>query len=136
MNEYMKIALKEAKKAGKKLEIPVGAVIVSNDKIVAKAHNDRQNNYNVLGHAEINAIIKAGKKIKDWRLDTCELYVTLYPCEMCKMIIKESRINKIYYLLDKPGVTEKDANYSKIDEIDDFKNYKDEIKKFFEKLRK
>ena len=136
MNEYMKIALKEAKKAGKKLEIPVGAVIVSNDKIVAKAHNDRQSRYNVLGHAEINAIIKAGKKTKDWRLDTCELYVTLYPCKMCKMIIKESRINKVYYLLDKPGIVDKDTNYSKIEEIDAFKKYKEEMKKFFEKLRK
>ena len=136
MNQYMNVALKEAIKASKKLEIPVGAVVVCNNKIIAKAHNNRQNNYNVLGHAEINAIIKASKKLKDWRLDICDLYVTLYPCEMCKIIIKESRISKVYYLLDKFEDVEKDANYFKIEENDDFKNYKDTMKKFFEKLRK
>lgn len=137
MNEYMKIALKEAKKAYKKQEIPVGTVIVYNNKIIAKAHNNRQRQHNVLGHAEINAIIKASKKLKDWRLDKCEMFVTLCPCEMCKNIIKESRISKVFYLLDKPKNNIQDKNYVKLEnKTSDYENYKNEVKQFFENLRK
>ena len=100
MNEeyYMNIAYKEALKAYKKKEIPVGAIIVKNNKIISKAHNDRQKRFNILGHAEIKSILKAEKKLKDWRLDDCEMYVTLNPCKMCKMLISESRLKKVIYL--------------------------------------
>ena len=99
-SKYMKLAYREALKAYNKNEVPVGCVIVCDDKIVSKAHNDREAKHRVLGHAEINAIIKASKKIGDWRLDNCEMYVTLIPCEMCQSIINESRIKKVYYLLN------------------------------------
>ena len=100
MNEeyYMNIAYKEALKAYKKKEIPVGAIIVKNNKIISKAHNDRQKRFNILGHAQIKSILKAEKKLKDWRLDDCEMYVTLNPCKMCKMLISESRLKKVIYL--------------------------------------
>ncbi len=81
-------------------EIPVGAVIFNqNNDIIASAANNRQKECNVLGHAEINAIIKAEKKIKDWRLDGYSLVVNLEPCEMCSNIIKETRIDKVYYFV-------------------------------------
>ena len=103
MNEkYMNMAIKQAIKAFKKKEVPVGAVIVHNNKIIAKACNDRQNKKSVIGHAEINAILKASKRLGDWRLNECDLYVTLKPCAMCESIIKESRIKSVYYILEKP----------------------------------
>lgn len=94
---YMKIALKEANKALKHGEIPVGAVIVKNNKIISKAYNKREKSKNVIKHAEILAIIKACKKLKNWRLCDCEIYVTLEPCMMCCGAIEQSRIKKIIY---------------------------------------
>ena len=94
--EYMKIALKEAKKAKEKNEVPIGAVIVSEGKIISKAHNLRETKNNSLCHAEIIAINKACKKNKDWRLNECKMYVTLEPCMMCMGAIVESRIKKVY----------------------------------------
>ena len=99
--EYFDLAIKEAKKAYKKDEIPVGCVIVYNHKTISRTHNTREKSNNILGHAEINAIQKASKKLKTWKLDNCELYVTLKPCTMCESIIRQSRIKKVYYLLDK-----------------------------------
>lgn len=135
---YMNIALIEAKKAQKKGEIPVGVVIVLNNEIISKSHNNRQKKYNVLGHAEINAILKAEKKIKDWRLDACEMYVTMYPCKMCEMIINESRIKKIYYLIENhsnQNITNNKTEQIKINELE-VENYKQIIKTFFQKIRK
>lgn len=100
MNKFINIALKEAYKAYKKEEVPVGAVIVKNNKIISKAHNTRVRSNKVISHAEINAILKANKKLKDWRLTDCDLYVTLKPCNMCEIFIKESRIRNVYYLID------------------------------------
>ena len=98
MNEYyMKIAIKEAKKAYKYEEVPVGAVIVKNNKIISKAYNKKEKTKNVTKHAEIIAISKACKKLKNWRLDDCEIYVTMEPCMMCSGAIEQSRINKIIY---------------------------------------
>lgn len=101
MEEYFNIALKEADKAFNIGEIPVGAVIVFNNKIISKAHNLKMKKYDITNHAEILAIRKAARKLKDWRLSECDLYVTLEPCEMCKEVIKQSRINNIYYLVEK-----------------------------------
>ncbi len=98
--KYMQIALKEANKSFKKNEVPVGCVIVKNDKIIAKAHNIKEKKQNVLYHAELVAIKKASKKLKNWRLNNCELYVTLQPCPMCSSAIKQSRISKVYYGVD------------------------------------
>lgn len=93
---FMNEALKEAKKAYKKLEVPVGVVIVKDNKIIAKAHNQKEEKNNPIKHAEIIAIEKACKKIKNWRLNDCEMYVTLEPCPMCTGAIINSRIKKIY----------------------------------------
>lgn len=93
---YMKKALKEAKKAYDKLEIPVGAIIVKDGKIIARAHNQKETKFDTTKHAEILAIQKASKKLKSWRLIDCEMYVTLEPCAMCAGAIIQSRIKKIY----------------------------------------
>ena len=96
-NKYMKAALAEAKKAYLIDEVPVGAVIVYKDKIIARGHNTRETKQSVLGHAEINAINKASKKIGSWRLEDCDMYVTLEPCSMCSGAIIQSRIKNLYY---------------------------------------
>ena len=93
---YMKQALKEAKKAYKKLEVPVGAVIVKDGKIIARAHNQKEKKTDTTKHAEILAIQKASKKLESWRLIDCEMYVTLEPCSMCAGAIINSRIKKVY----------------------------------------
>ena len=94
--KFMKEALKEAKKAYDKLEVPVGAVIVKDGKIIARAHNLKETKLDTTKHAEILAIQKASKKLKSWRLLDCEMYVTLEPCSMCAGAIINSRIKKIY----------------------------------------
>ena len=93
---YMEQALKEAKKAYKKLEVPVGAIIVKDGKIIARAHNQKETKTDTTKHAEILAIQKASKKLKSWRLIDCEMYVTLEPCTMCAGAIINSRIKKVY----------------------------------------
>ncbi len=97
MDKYMLIAMKEANKSLIYKDVPVGAVIVKNNKIIAKAYNGRHKNQIVTHHAEILAIEKACKKLKNWRLDGCKLYVTLEPCQMCKGAISEARINEVIY---------------------------------------
>lgn len=94
--KFMEQALKEAKKAYMKEEIPVGAVIVKDNKIIARAHNLKETNNNATSHAEILAIEKASKKLNNWRLTDCEMYITLEPCTMCAGGIISSRIRKIY----------------------------------------
>lgn len=93
---FMNEALEEAKKAYKKLEVPVGVVIVKNGKVIAKAHNQKEEKNSPIKHAEIIAIEKACKKIKNWRLNDCEMYVTLEPCPMCAGAIINSRMKKVY----------------------------------------
>ena len=93
---FMKEALKEAKKAYDKLEVPVGAVIVKNGKIIARGYNQKETKKDTIKHAEIIAIEKASKKLDSWRLNDCEMYVTLEPCPMCAGAIINSRIKKIY----------------------------------------
>lgn len=94
--KFMKEALKEAEKARQKLEIPVGAVIVKDGKIIARAHNQKETKFDTTKHAEILAIQKASKKLNSWRLIDCEMYVTLEPCSMCAGAIINSRIKKVY----------------------------------------
>lgn len=93
---FMKEALKEAKKAYKKLEVPVGVVIVKDNKIIARGYNQKEMKNNPIKHAEIIAIEKACKKLNNWRLNDCEMYVTLEPCPMCAGAIINSRIKKVY----------------------------------------
>ena len=114
--KYLKILIKLAKRAAEKDEVPVSAIIVKNDKIISKAFNKREKNHNVLDHAEIIAIKQASKKLKDWRLFDCDLYVTLKPCSICENIIKQSRIKHVYYLIDKPE-TKKEYNKTKFNKM-------------------
>ena len=94
--KFMKEALKEAKKAYDKLEVPVGCVIVKDGKIIARAHNLKETKKDTTKHAEILAIQKASKKIDAWRLLDCDMYVTLEPCSMCAGAIINSRIRNLY----------------------------------------
>jgi len=94
--KYMKQALKEAQKAYDKLEIPVGAVIVKDNKIIARAHNLKETKKSATAHAEILAIQKANKKLNNWRLLDCDMYVTLEPCQMCMGAITSSRVKNLY----------------------------------------
>ena len=94
--EFMQEALKEAKKAYKKLEIPVGVVIVKDGQIIARAHNMKEEKKDTTKHAEIIAIQRASKKLNSWRLNDCEMYVTLEPCPMCAGALIQSRIKKVY----------------------------------------
>jgi len=96
-NYFMECAYKEALKAYKKNEVPVGAVIVYNDKIIAKAHNKKEGSNRAIAHAEILAIEKANKHLKNFRLEDCVMYVTLEPCIMCAGAITSARIKKLVY---------------------------------------
>ena len=148
MEEYfMKQALKEAEKAYKKLEVPVGAIIVKDGKIIARAYNQKESKTDTTKHAEILAIQKASKKLKSWRLIDCEMYVTLEPCTMCAGAIIHSRIKKVYIgaMDEKTG-----AVGSVLNLFEDYKfNHKPEVEKgilkedcesllkqFFKELRK
>ena len=132
----MNLAIKEAKKAYKYEEVPVGAVIVKNNKVIAKAYNKKEKTKNVTKHAEIIAISKACKKLKNWRLDDCEIYVTMEPCMMCSGAINQSRIKKIVY-----GI--KNENYGSTDQLKNIeiislvceKECKNLVQSFFKKRR-
>ncbi len=93
--KYMRAAIREAKKAYALDEVPIGCVIVQNDKIIARGYNRRNTDKNTLAHAEIAAIRKASKKTGDWRLEDCTMYVTLEPCQMCAGAIVQSRLGKV-----------------------------------------
>ena len=95
--KFMKEALKEASKAKLKDEVPIGCVIVKDDKIIARGHNTREKDHLVTSHCEINAIKKASKKLNDWQLIDCELFVTLEPCPMCAGAKYQSRKKKVYF---------------------------------------
>lgn len=145
--KFMREALKEAKKAEEKLEVPIGVVIVKDGKIISRAHNLRETKKNAIAHAEILAIQKACKKLDAWRLNECDLYVTLEPCPMCAGAILNSRIKKVYIGTMEPrsgAVGSKinlfeDYNFNHIVEYetgileDECKNI---IQKFFKELRK
>ena len=94
---YMSLALKEAEKAVSEDEVPVGAVIVCDDKVIARAHNRRDGLNMTYAHAEMLAINKANKKLGSWRMPECDIYITLEPCIMCMGAIIQSRIRNIYY---------------------------------------
>lgn len=93
--KYMKEALRQAKKAEALLEVPIGCVIVQNDKIIARGYNRRNTDKNTLSHAELNAIRKASKKTGDWRLEDCTMYITLEPCQMCAGAIVQARMGRV-----------------------------------------
>ena len=93
--KYMKEAIKQAKKAAKIGEVPIGCVIVYQDKIIARGYNKRNTKKNTLAHAEILAINKASRVVGDWRLEGCTMYVTLEPCQMCAGAIVQARMDRV-----------------------------------------
>lgn len=139
MDKYMAAAFKEALKAKNQGDVPIGAVIVKNRKIIARAHNKKEKNKNATSHAELLAISKACKKNKSWHLDDCELYCTMEPCMMCCGAIMQSRIRKVFYLVknDKFGCTQMIKN-SKIlcVELQDNMTMKNLLNEFFLNKRK
>lgn len=92
---YMKEAIRQARKAEALMEVPIGCVIVSDGKIIARGYNRRNTDKNTLSHAELNAIRKASKKLGDWRLEGCTMYVTLEPCQMCAGALVQSRMDEV-----------------------------------------
>ncbi len=132
VDNFINIAYKEAQRAYKKREVPVGAVIVKDGKVIAKAHNLKEKKKSPLAHAEILCIEKACKKINNWRLDDCIMYVTLYPCNMCLGAIKESRINTVIYAANRENITNIDEKciYIKDDRCLNI------IQQFFKELRR
>lgn len=133
---YMDLAIKQAKKALKHNEVPVGAVIVKNNKVISKGYNKKEIKKNAIMHAEIIAIEKACKKLKNWRLEDCTLYVTMEPCMMCCGAIEQSRIKKIVYGVKNLnyGYTEYIKNIEIVPEISE-KICEDMIKSFFKSKR-
>ena len=93
--KYMREAIRQAKKAYALEEVPIGCVIVYQDKIIARGYNRRTVDNNTLAHAELQAIRKASKKMDDWRLEDCTMYVTLEPCQMCSGAIVQARIKRV-----------------------------------------
>lgn len=135
--EIFNILLENTNKSLENNDVPVGAVIVKDGQVLAFGYNTREKAQNVLGHAEINAILEAQKVLKNWNLSGCDLYVTLVPCSMCIEIIKQSRIDNIYYLLDKP-TSKREFYKTKLQKINDtnYENkYAEILSNFFKKLR-
>lgn len=132
--KYEEELYKLALKAYKRNEVPVAAIVVYKNKIISKAFNNRKKTTNPLDHAEVKAIIRATKKIGDWRLSECDVYVSLEPCHMCKEIIKESRIKNVYYFMENDKVINFKSNFVKIDNNASIK-FKDLLTNFFKNLR-
>lgn len=141
MKEYMQLAYNEALKAYKKGDVPIGAIIIKNNKVIAKSYNKKEKNNNAILHAELDVINKACKKLKTWHLEECTLYTTLEPCLMCMGAIVQSRINEIYYAT-------KNNNFGEINIIKKYnkqikinsglleKESSELLKKFFQEKRK
>ena len=92
---FMREAIRQARKAGALMEVPIGCVIVYEGKIIARGYNRRNTDKNTISHAELNAIRKASKKLGDWRLEGCTMYITLEPCQMCAGAIVQARVSRV-----------------------------------------
>lgn len=138
MNKYINKIIELAKEAYNNNDIPVGAIVVKNNIIIGSGFNKRNMKNSVIGHAEIEAIEEACNYIGDWRLDDCDIYVTLLPCMMCTGAIVESRIRKVYYLCDRTNVCFKNSEYLNLVKIDNNKKCEEYLKLlqlFFENRR-
>ena len=138
-DEILNQLYEKAKESYDNGEIPVAAAILNSDnEVVCIAGNNRQKNCNVLGHAEINCVLEAERIIGDWRLDGYYMIVTLEPCDMCSMVIKECRLDKVYYLLEKNVQSEININIKK-EGLQEYEKYKEKFNKllttFFDNMR-
>lgn len=138
MKEYMEIAYIESLKAYKKKEVPVGAVIVKNGKIIARGYNQKERKNQVTKHAELIAIEKASRKLKNWRLEDCELYTTLEPCPMCLGAIVQSRIKTTYYVIEAENsfIKHHQTKNNQFIKLDLDNKYLELLQKFFQRKRK
>lgn len=134
--DILNVLYKLSLKAYKKSEVPVSALIIKGNKIISKAYNKKNICNNSLYHAEIICLMKAFKKLKTWNLKDCIMYVTLEPCDMCKELIQESRINKVFYINSKGLITNKykKTQYEQMFVCENTK-YSNLLKKFFKKIR-
>lgn len=131
--KYIEIAFSEAKKSLLTNDVPVGAVIVLNNKIIAKSHNTREKYHSIIGHAEINCVEQATKKLNTWHLNDCIMYVTMEPCKMCEEVLKQCHIKKVYYSTKRTKKINSDLNK---EYIDCGKEAEKLIQNFFENKRK
>ena len=131
--KYLWIAVDNFKKASVLGEVPVGCVIVKDDVVVGNGYNTRESDNDLFGHAEIMAIKDACNNLGCWKLDGCEMYVTMEPCDMCKSIIEESRISRVYYCIKK----DRNKKFSTIYEpVDNYNVEVDEVLvNFFDSIR-
>lgn len=139
MEIYVDKIIELARIAFENDDIPVGAIVVKNGVVIGEGFNTRNRFKSVVGHAEIDAIEMACKHIGDWRLDSCEMYVTLKPCMMCTGAIVESRIRNVYYLCDRTNVcfdSNKYLNITKINNYNKINEYLKLLQLFFENKRK
>lgn len=137
MDNYLEKIIELSTKSLESSDVPIGAIIVKDNEIIGEGFNTREKNQDVMGHAEINAIEDASKKLGNWNLQGCIMYVTLKPCNMCLEVIKSSRISFVYYLLDKPS---NKFEYSKtaihnFDDAEAKEKYLQILQDFFKKLR-
>ncbi len=128
--ENIELILKKLiKKAQKQNEVPIAAIVTYKNKIISKAYNKVNKKNNIMCHAEIIALNKAAKKLKNWRLSNCEMYVTLEPCSMCKEIIKKYRIKNVYFFTyQNSQKTESEVSFKHINKNNIFS---EELKNFF-----
>jgi len=140
--QYSNILIKLSKKSLKIKCVPVGALVVKNGKIIGKGYNKKEKTHNPMDHAEIIAIKKACKKVKQWNLQGCCIYITMSPCQMCKSVINECRIKDVYYLVKNEKEKYKnykamiDMNLYMLDEKYKSNEYLGILKDFFAKKRK
>ena len=136
-NKFMEIAVEQAKIAIEHNEVPIGAAMVKDGNVLFSSYNKKNIDNVAIFHAEILCIIGACKKLNSWRLDGCELYVTLKPCNMCLYALAEARVCRVYYLLDSNYIENLNSNFNKIECVsicDDY-NYSNILKSFFGSLR-
>jgi len=133
MKEYTELLKKLNLKAKSKGDIPVSALIIKDNKIISKGSNNKYDKCNPLGHAEINAIISACKKLKRTNLIDCTLLVTLKPCKMCVGLINEVRIKKVYYILDNFKEINENIQFTKLDDENNY--FQNELVEFFRDKR-
>lgn len=133
-NNLKKTIIKKIKKLNKKAlkskDVPVSCIIVKNNKIIAQEYNKKNKKNNPIAHAEILAIVKAAKRNKTWNLNDCELYVSMEPCNMCKAVLNEARIKKVYYILEKKKNVNDTTTYEMLTDAEN-KYFLSEIKEFF-----
>ena len=134
MNKYIDRLLELANEAEIIKDIPIGAIVVKDGEIIGEGFNNRVITNDPTGHAEINAIKSATAKLGDWRLNDCDLYVTLEPCDMCMEVIKESRISNVYYLLENKEKHKYNRTNTSTLVCDKniVKNYQQKLSNFFE----